>query len=154
MQFTISKPLISIKRSRYYLTPFQAVIWHLCVHNWYVNVDYSHMIPHLVSFTPRRNLTSFSFSSSLSRVAIVFSISAVLVPIICHLLYQNTLTLSLSQSFPVSEGSLSVNLFFAFPPFCCWFFPKHLMDQENLRKLLTQLFSLSEALRQPIALTQ
>lgn len=47
--------------------------------------DYNHMIPHLVSFTPRRNLTSFSFSSPLSRVAIVFSISAVLVPIICYL---------------------------------------------------------------------
>lgn len=78
----------------------------------------NHMISisHLVLFTPRRNLTSFSSS-------IVLSNPAVLVPVICHVVLKHIdrpSPCSLSQSFPVTEGSVSLNLHFL----CSLIFPK------------------------------
>lgn len=120
--------------------------------HWLLKRDYNHMISisHLVLFTPRRNLTSFSSSSPLYRVAIVLSNPAVLVPIICHVVPKHTDRPSpcfLSQSFPVTEGSVSLNLPVTdFSQSTSWI--------KRIWESFWQFFSLSEALRQPIALAQ
>lgn len=98
----------------------------ICINYGIFTIKWSHF---LVSFTPRPNVTSFSFSSSLSRMcySLFPTQQLVIVPIICHSTKTHwpsfsMSSLSLAQSFPVRKGSLSVNLFFVvyFPQSTSW----------------------------------